>query len=373
MSSGHKTMTGFLTVICGLILAIVGLLMSWPLWVWTIIAVVLLTGSTLTARAIGPSGAPIPPDRMLEPDLPIPEPERWERLVSEVALPSAVPDYDFLFSATIRWCPGDSRADAPYINPGALAVDAVLDRARRITAAQPPHRSSLTQHQLNGALGTMVPDPSGRVKALAEDVTLRLSEADIERLHKLSTVRKDEEVWEHERNYERNKRAYLGEDVFKDTGSAVVWWMAKNDDHVEKAVNLIGPLAQLSSAANNTEIPERFRHLVSGFPPERERERPDSRPSPDDLFYDAPFLTARAFDEASVTDLMERAMDLLGLEEDSDGRAMLGRRIADALRAQGHADIAEEVRRRFDEPPPPPEPDPDLDPDGFGPDSEAAA
>ncbi|MEU2210880.1 SdpI family protein [Streptomyces hygroscopicus] len=364
MSSGHKTMTGFLTVICGLILAIVGLLMNWPLWVWTVIAVLLLTGSALTARAVGPSHGPIPPDRTLEPDLPVPEPERWECVVSEVALPSAVPDYDFLFSATIRWCPGHSSADAPYVNPGALAVDAVLDRARRITATQPPHRSSLAQHQLNGALGTMAADSTGRVKALAEDVTLRLTEADMERLRKLSTVRKDEEVWEHERNYERNKRAYLGEDVFKDPGSAVVWWMAKNDDHIEKAVNLIGPLAQLSSAANNTEIPERFRHLVSDLPPEREPAWGESRPAPDDLFYDGSFHTTRGFEEASVADLFERAMDLLRLDEDSDGRAMLGRRIADALRAQGFADIAEEVRQRFDEPPPPPEPD--LGPGTFG-------
>ncbi|MGW2332108.1 hypothetical protein ACWC5C_41020 [Streptomyces sp. NPDC001700] len=372
MSSGHKTMTGFVTVICALILAIVGLLMHWPLWVWIIIAVLLLTGSALAARAVEPSRGPIPPDRTLEPDLPIPEPERWECVVSEVALPSAVPDYDFLFSATIRWCPGSAPADAPYVNPGALAVDAVLDRARRITATQPPHRSSLAQHQLNGALGTMAADSTGRVKALAENVTLRLSEADMERLHKLSTVRKDEEVWEHERNYERNKRAYLGEDVLKDPGSAVVWWMAKNDDHVEKAVNLIGPLAELSSAANNTEIPERFRHLVGGRPPEPEPEWTDSGPSLEDLFFDEPYSTEREFDEAGVTDLLERAMDLLGLEEDSDGRAVLGRRIADALRAQGHADIAEEVRQRFDEPPPPPEPDPDLDPGTFDPDSEAA-
>ncbi|MBO3680037.1 hypothetical protein [Streptomyces sp. NEAU-YJ-81] len=371
MSSGHKTMTAFLTVICGLALAIIGLLMNWPLWIWAIVAILLLTASALAARAAGPSHGPIPPDRTLEPDLPIPEPERWECVVSEVALPSAVPDYDFLFSATVRWCPGGSSPDAPYVNPSALAVDAVLDRARRITATQPPHRSSLAQHQLNGALGTMAADSTGRVKALAEDVTLRLSEADIERLHKLSTVRKDEEVWEHERNYERNKRAYLGEDVLKDPGSAVVWWMAKNDDHVEKAVNLIGPLAQLSSAANNTEIPERYRHLLGDLPPEREPEWAASRLSPHNLFYDGPFRTERAFEEASVTDLLERAMDLLRLEEDSDGRAMLGRRIADALHAQGHADIAEEVRQRFDEPLPPPDPDTDIDADSPDPDGEA--
>jgi hypothetical protein len=56
-------------------------------------------------------------------------------------------------------------------------------------------------------------------------------------------------IWEHQRKYEQNKRAYLGRDVLKDPGSAVVWWLARNDDHVEKTVQAIGLLAQLSSAA----------------------------------------------------------------------------------------------------------------------------
>ncbi|WHX17420.1 hypothetical protein QFW82_10290 [Streptomyces malaysiensis subsp. malaysiensis] len=363
MSSGHKTMAGFLTVIGGLILTIAGLLVDWPRWVWPLVATLLLSGAAFALRAASRPSGPIPQNHMLEPDLPIPEPERWERVVSDVALPSSIPDYDFLFSATVRWCPGDTSGDTPYINPGALAVDAVLDRARRITATQPPHRSSLAQHQLNGALGTMTADPTGRVKALAEDVTLRLTEADLARLHKLSTVRKDEEVWEHERNYERNKRAYLGDDVFKDTGSAVMWWMAKNDDHVEKAVDLIGPLAQLSSAVNNTELPERFQHLIRGFAPEQDPQQGDAEPSFGALFSDGPFRATPAYDEATTADLLERLMDRLGLEEDSDARAAFTRRVADALRAQGLENVAEEVKQRFDAPPPPPDPEWGPDPE----------
>jgi hypothetical protein len=34
----------------------------------------------------------------------------------------------------------------------------------------------------------------------------------------------------------------------------VVWWLAKNDEHVEKTVADLALLAQLTSAANDTDI-----------------------------------------------------------------------------------------------------------------------
>src|SRR5690606_13970414 len=70
------------------------------------------------------------------------------------------------------------------------------------------------------------------------------------------------------RKYECDRREYLGKDVLKDTGSAVVWWLAKHDDQVKQAVDEIGPLAQLSSAANDRDVPERYRHMVPYPPPE---------------------------------------------------------------------------------------------------------
>ncbi len=71
-----------------------------------------------------------------------------------------------------------------------------------------------------------------------------------------------EDVWERERDHERRKRAYLGDDVLQSTGSAVVWWLAQHDNDVEGAVRLIGALAELSAAANDAEVPELFRYLV---------------------------------------------------------------------------------------------------------------
>ncbi|WP_229920851.1 hypothetical protein [Streptomyces avidinii] len=80
---------------------------------------------------------------------------------------------------------------------------------------------------------------------------------DQERLDRLAEVRNDKAVWGHRCTYEQSKRQYLGEDVLKDTGSAAVRWLAKNDEHVERMVADLGLLARRTSAANDTEVPER--------------------------------------------------------------------------------------------------------------------
>ncbi|MGA5131560.1 hypothetical protein ACPCTO_17280 [Streptomyces olivoreticuli] len=339
MSSGHKTVTFFLTVICALLVAIVGKCLGWPLWAWLAAAAALVAGPAAVALIASRRKDPLPRELTLEPDLPIPPLERREQRITHVALPSDTPDYDFILSATVRWYPIDAPSDAPIINPGALAIDAVLARARVISAQRPPGRSALVQHELNGELGTMLPDPSGRVYAMAESVELILSEQDRERLAKLSGVRKDEAVWEHERRYEQSKRAYLGDDVLKDTGSAVVWWLARNDDRVDTTVKDIGLLAQLSSAANNQDVPEPFRHLV----PWPEEEQKEDR-------------------EATATDLFDRMLSAMGFAEDDPGRALFVDRVANAAEGSARHETAQAIRQRFDAPaapgtndgPPPP-------------------
>ncbi|MCK7625967.1 hypothetical protein MUU72_23165 [Streptomyces sp. RS10V-4] len=339
MSSGHKTVTALLALIGALILVIVGLVAAWPMWVWPVAAVLLAGTALLTARALAPKAGPyLPPEELL----PLPRVSRQEQRVTDVALPSAVADYDFLFSATVRWDILDPADDAPHVNPGGLAVDAVLERARAITALEQPHRSSLVQHQLNGALGTMRHDASGRVAAMAADVTLSLSPRDQERLDKLSKVRKDEDLWKHERKYELDRRSYLGEDVLKDPGRAVVWWLAKNNDHIEETVDRIGVLAQLSAAANNREVPEPFRAYV-------ERE-PDTTPTPSDEDEpSAPFIPrpsgAHPLNGAPVGDYLNGLMHAAGVTE--PGTSAIARRFANILETDGYRSAAEEIRRRF--------------------------
>jgi hypothetical protein len=331
MQSGHKAMTGFVTVIVALVTVIVGLASRWPLWAWPVAAGVLATGAAASLVHARRKHPLIPPERLLEPELPIPQVERWERVIKDVSLPSLSDDYDFQFSATVRWLPQEAPANAPAVNAGGLAIDAVVDRARRITHQSPPHRSSLVQHRLNGELATMVADPSGRVLAMAENVRLTLTDADRERLEKLATVRKNEEVWEHERKWEQSKRAYLGDDVLRTPGSAVVWWLAKNDEMIDKTVSDIGLLAELSAAANDQSVPDDFQRYVPGLA--REQEPPEAAaddsttgpPSPDDYAW---FLLHHS-----------------GLPEGDPRRALYVERMAEVAKGAGLPDVADALLR----------------------------
>ncbi|UNS95930.1 hypothetical protein MMF93_05035 [Streptomyces tubbatahanensis] len=262
MSSGHKTVTGFCTVLLGLVLVIAGLALRWPAWAWGTAAVAFVSACLAMRRWAVPPVDPLAQEFTAEPDRPTDPPERREETVTDVVLPSAAQDYDFRFSATIRWWPEEQPKNSAPFSPAGVAVSAVLDRAREVTEQWQPHRGSVAQHRLSGELAVMRADPEGRVLAMAENVTLTLSEADAVRLRKLAAVRKDETLWAHERRYERDRRECLGNDVLHDTGSAVVWWLTKNDEQIRKTVDDLGVLAQLTSAANNEEVPERYAHLV---------------------------------------------------------------------------------------------------------------
>ncbi|MFJ4666643.1 hypothetical protein [Kitasatospora purpeofusca] len=183
-----------------------------------------------------------------------------------MALPSGVPDYDFIFSATVWWRPISRPGIVAHAAPETLAIEAVLARARSLTEREHPGRPELVRHRLDGLLGTPSPDSSGIVVAMGGQVGLALPEADRARLDKLAEVRKAEAIWDNERRYERSRRTYLGEDVLKSPGSAVVWWLARNDDEVQGAVDMIGPLAQLAAAANDQAVDVLYKHLVATAP-----------------------------------------------------------------------------------------------------------
>ncbi|MFI7343123.1 hypothetical protein ACIBUY_34885 [Streptomyces sp. NPDC050085] len=314
-------MSVFFSVIGALLVLILGLWFRWPVWTWIGAMAVLLAAGATTVALTRRSALREPfPDHML-PQRPTPPVERREVRIQRVPLQSNTPDYDFQFTANVRWCPADPSAGAVLINPSALAVEAVLQRASTITATMEPHRAPLAQHELSGFLALMEPVREGHVLAMAIDVELTLSEADQLRLDQLAAIRKDEAVWEHQRKYEQNKRAYLGGDVLQSTGSAVVWWLAKNDDHVEKTVKDIGLLAKLASAANDTDVDEHFRYLVPeafaptyvpdpDVPVEPEPEPPE--PSPADVF--AHFLRRSGFapsdeDVPLLVDLVAQAVE----------------------------------------------------------------
>lgn len=349
MSSGQKTMTLFVTVILGLIFVILGLSASWPLWAWPTMAALLLVIAAVTHGVLSRGAEDLPTTGAPVPDAELFAVQRPERRVTHVLLPSAAPDYDFSFSATVCWTELEAPDDAPAINPGGLAVDAVLQRARALTELQQPTRSAFVQHQLNGALGTMRVDSTGRVLAMAQDVSLSLPELDRERLCKLSNVRKDEDVWEHERNYERSKRAYLGNDVLKDTGSAVVWWLSRNDEEVEGTVDRIGLLARLSAAANNDTVAPPFEHLVTPSVSPYAADPVEPGGTQTSSGWDDPSMAfgAESFCASEGMDSFDAVLSWFGFSPDDPDLDIFAERLINLARAHGKDDIADDIRRRF--------------------------
>ncbi len=360
MTSGRTTVTIYLVVFSGLILVALILFAPQPLWLGALLLVVLgavcLAIVKMMRRHAEPSVTyAVPP--------PVPPTERREQRIAEVALPSAWDDYDFVFSAMVRWSTTGVGTGESFVNAEALAAETILTRARRITENRPPGRASLVQHELSGALGRMELDDTGCLRVMAESVTLTLSEDDRERLAKLASTRKENAVWEHEMRYQQSRRAYLSENVLKDPGSAVVWWLAKNDDHVEKTVKDIGLLAQLSSAANNAHVPEPFLHLVSG--PVNGGRATESEPYSMNGEAGPPTSAPR-----TPADHFGAFLLSMDLSEGDPERALLSRQISDVLRKHGRQDVADELNNRFDIPTaslfddfdPPPAP-PDDEPD----------
>lgn len=336
MSSGRNTVLIYLLVVSGILLA--GLIAFAPNVIRVpAVLVALTTLLVLLFRGVISRRQSTPleePTSYVSPPPPHVEPRKHR--VEQVPVPSQEDDYDFLFSATVLWLPIRSASANTHLNTAGLAVDAIIKRAREITECRRPSRASLVAHELGAALGTMQADETRSVQAMAESVQVILSPRDQERLDKLADVRKDTVVWEHDRKYEQSKREYLGEDVLKDTGSAVVWWLVKNDDHVEKTVNDIGLLNRLSLAANNRELSEPDSDEGGSFE-QFDEKPPPMGPSPTDRL--SAFL---------------RTLDL-----DPQEGALFVRQIALLVGQYGRPDTAEDITRRFGVPAPV-APDPDV-------------
>ncbi|MEU2026244.1 hypothetical protein ABZ565_29435 [Streptomyces sp. NPDC016469] len=264
--------------------------------------------------------------------------------MSEAPLPSARDGYDFLFSATVWWRAAPGHADWSGSASPALAVSAVVNRASAVVRHEDPARASFARYLLEGELGIPFTDRSGRVESMVADVTLTLAPADRDRLRKLSDLRKDEEIWEHERQHERSKRRYLGEDVLKSTGSAVVWWLARHEEEIEKAVDMIGPLAQVAAAAKDEEVPDLFRHLL--VPPMGVRtEATVGGPQWENSVHENGMPDRE--EEVGIAERLRLLLGAVGLKPDMDAYTVTAHRVMVTLEAEGLDEAAEEIRREF--------------------------
>lgn len=319
MITGRNTATLYLTITGGVILIGLIVFAPWPRWISLLAAAGL---GTALLYVTGP--AKRLPTRTSPPD---PAPGLVPRPMSDVRrthlpdtlLPTNLPDYFFLFSATVIWSPTSAITDESATNHAAVAIDAVVKRAREITELRDPGHASLVRHELASALAEMQTDGTGRVRAMAESVQLALPGHDQERLDKLAAARKEEAIWEHKRKFELNKREYLSRDVLKNLGSTVVWRLARNDDQVEKTVKEIDLLAQLSSAANNTDPSETFHSFIPESPNGSEEAWPPGHTD-------------------STADLFESLLQTLQADESDPQRRLSARQ------------MAEELIRRYDPP-----------------------
>lgn len=336
MTAEEKTLLAVLTTTAVLVPIALGAALGWRAWSWLFLAIPLLGALGLVARNIRRRVQDERPRQQAAP--PVHEEQQREALqtpIPDIALPSAVPDYDFHFSATAYWRPARG-SRKQHENPGALAAETIVLRARTITAVEHPNNVGIVQHRLAGALGAVRPDPTGGVEAWADHVQLTLSEADRERLRRLSGVRKDEDLWEHERNHERRQRDYLGE-VLTSMGNTVIWWLARKDHNVEDTVRLLGTLARLCAAANYAQVPE---PVPNGSFPDGSRQTTWFLPNG---------LAATPFSDARpVVSRAGALMDTLDFVDDR--RALFTRNLAQLIEKFGKPDQAEEIRGYFNAP-----------------------
>lgn len=306
LHTGRALPVFFPLLIGGLLLATLVLLA--PAFVWgPVLAIAALGGlAFFLRRTFRP--APPPEFGYVQEATPSTEVGR----IADVRLPSSRPDYFFVFSANVVWTHESVIEGHPAVNLDALARTAIVRRARDLVRHWDPEYVSLAAHEIADALAEMAPDATGRVRAMAQAVKLSVPENDRQRLDELATVRKTEAVWEHQRKQEQSLRRYLGDDVLKNPGSAVVWWLARNDESLDGTVERISDLRYLADTANNV-------------PPPREPER-------------------------SAADHFGAMLERLGLPGDDPQRNLFAREVADTLADNGFHDVADEIKDRFDPP-----------------------
>ncbi|MFG1628965.1 hypothetical protein [Kribbella sp. NPDC049227] len=236
-----------------LVLYVVSLVVGLPSWAAVVLTVVLLVLIAVVWKQPD-EPRPVVARPTPTPSVVLPDPEPVfsgppSRTVADIRLPSASPDFQFSFSAVVQWSTvlsGSRHADL-----GAVAVHALLERARALTATQQVTEESLNQHRLAATLGEPALDEKGQVRCWATEIRLRLPDADQKHLQHLAALHRREQTTLLERRMEQDKRAYLKDDVFATPGSAAVWWLVNHPGEVETALGLLDTLAELSAAAND--------------------------------------------------------------------------------------------------------------------------
>ncbi|MFH8992926.1 hypothetical protein [Streptomyces sp. NPDC017940] len=338
----------------GLLIAVLtmGATLAWPIWVWFLLPALCAGALLIDMRVPRPEeerSAWVPSPGTPAPERPAGNPYQ-EASVVVVPVESAVADCPFLFSANVWWRLADEGASWSHGNPAALASTSVLERVQRITSMEHPNRCTFLEHSMEGVLGMPGLDGKGLVVAFATDIRLVLRQKDREHLEELDGLRKAVDTWESRRQHERNVREYLGNDVLQSPGNAVVWWMARHDDQIGRAVEMIAPLTVLSAAANDEGIPEEYRDFLQRYGNAVEKEtggfdHPEAFGVGAVPGGDCNRPTAER--SPSMSKHLSDWMESMGLDEGSaEGTAFL-HRLAQMSDAAGRSEAAENIRRKM--------------------------
>lgn len=323
--------------------------MGWPSWVWFPMIAAVAGALLLDIVMLGHYGTAPGGDEEADhaTEDPSDDAPYVEAPVFDVPVRSAREEYPFLFSATILWRSTPEFDKDAHGNPAGLAVASVLRRVESLTEAEQPERVEFLRHWLEGLVGVPVHDGTGMVMACAVDVRLALRHLDRRHLDEIEELKRSVSSWERRREHERDKRTYLGEDVLRSPGSAVVWWLARHEEEAERAVDLIGPLACLAAAANDQELPDEFRHLA------RPREQSTAYEPPDGVEYPVPFDSATGGDETpdrpartprAANEHVSALLDSMGLVRGSEERLAHLHRMVRMAEATGRPEAAEAMR-----------------------------
>lgn len=279
-------------------------------------------GAVLASLSRIPSAAPITPAPPVVITSDPPPAQYQAQSVAGIPLPSAHEDYSFIFSATVYWL----HNAVSVSESGTVAAREVIRRAQEITQQRDPAQVALVTHELAALLADARPDPSGHVLVKAETVQLVLGADDQRRLAELARLRKEEELWDYQRRHEQSKRRYLSADVLRDPGSAVVWWLARNDGQPEKVAESIDMLTQLAHAANDT----------------------GNKPTGSTTGTGAGVPAAALASPQTAAEHFGVFVDSLRLRDD-DARLMLTKQIASLLESYGYPTVAREMTGPYDE------------------------
>lgn len=252
MRDGGNALVGSAAGVAVLGLLVLTVSRGWSWWYLLCAGILLAVGvalrSYVTARreeraSLARSAEPPPRPEMTEPPA--------QDVIADIDLPTNTADYRMSFSATALWRSTTESNRSSHVDPGALAKQAIIDRAAAVIRDAFPDDAAITTVRLAASLGDWQPDPTGHVRACAKEVKLAIRDEDADRIRALSDLRKKTQMWEHEKERERNIREYLANDALTTSGRALVWWLAGHLDEVERAVTLIGDLSRLSAVSQD--------------------------------------------------------------------------------------------------------------------------